>query len=208
MVGEERLLQDLGQIDVVINVLYVLMLGGIGGVMARESWQVLKAQKSGVALPAAKRRHHPMVASLPLRWRFYRSGLYISPLAPLLLGMFTGVLTMLMGIGGGFVLVPAMLYILGMSANVVVGTSLFQILFVTMATTMMHALTTRAIDIVLAVLLLIGSVTGAQIGSQLAQKLPAERLRFVLAAIVLVIALRMALGLGWRPDEIYTVTAL
>jgi uncharacterized membrane protein YfcA len=80
-----------------------------------------------------------MVASLPLRWRFYRSGLYISPLAPLLLGMFTGVLTMLMGIGGGFVLVPAMLYILGMSANVVVGTSLFQILFVTMATTMMHA---------------------------------------------------------------------
>lgn len=204
--GLFRLLQDLGQIDVVINVLYVLMLGGIGGVMARESWQVLKAQKSGVALPAAKRRHHPMVASLPLRWRFYRSGLYISPLAPLLLGMFTGVLTMLMGIGGGFVLVPAMLYILGMSAAVVVGTSLFQILFVTMMTTMMHAMTTRAVDVVLAVLLLIGSVSGAQIGAQLAQKIPAERLRFALAAIVLVVALRMALGLGWAPDEIYTVT--
>jgi len=204
--GLFRLLQDLGQIDVVINVLYVLMLGGIGGVMARESWQVLKAQKSGVALPAAKRRHHPMVASLPLRWRFYRSGLYISPLAPLLLGMFTGVLTMLMGIGGGFVLVPAMLYILGMGAAVVVGTSLFQILFVTMMTTMMHAMTTRAVDVVLAVLLLIGSVSGAQIGAQLAQKIPAERLRFALAAIVLVVALRMALGLGWAPDEIYTVT--
>jgi len=203
-----RLLQQLGQIDTVINVLYVLLLGTIGTIMARESWQALQAQKRGVPLPARKRRHHPMVASLPLRWRFYRSGLYISPLAPLLLGVFTGVLTMLMGIGGGFVLVPAMLYILGMSANVVVGTSLFQILFVTMATTMMHALTTRAIDIVLAVLLLIGSVTGAQIGTQLAQKLPAERLRFVLAAIVLIIALRMALGLGWRPDEIYTVTAL
>ncbi len=203
-----RLLQQLGQIDTVINVLYVLLLGTIGTIMARESWQALQAQKRGVPLPARKRRHHPMVASLPLRWRFYRSGLYISPLAPLLLGIFTGVLTMLMGIGGGFVLVPAMLYILGMSANVVVGTSLFQILFVTMTTTMMHALTTRAIDIVLAVLLLIGSVTGAQIGTQLAQKLPAERLRFVLAAIVLIIALRMALGLGWRPDEIYTVTAL
>ena len=203
-----RLLQQLGQIDTVINLLYVVLLGTIGTIMARESWQVLRAQKAGVPLPARKRRHHPMVASLPLRWRFYRSGLYISPLAPLLLGVFTGVLTMLMGIGGGFVLVPAMLYILGMSANVVVGTSLFQILFVTMATTMMHALTTRAIDIVLAVLLLIGSVTGAQLGTHLAQKIPAERLRFVLAAIVLIIALRMALGLGWRPDEIYTVTAL
>ena len=200
------LLQALGQIDVVINILYVVLLGGIGSLMARESWQVMKAQKSGVPLPARKRRHHPMVASLPLRWRFYRSGLYISPLAPLILGIFTGILTMLMGIGGGFVLVPAMLYILGMSANVVVGTSLFQILFVTMATTMMHSLTTKAVDVVLAVLLLIGSVSGAQIGAQWAQKLPAARLRFVLAAIVLVVALRMALGLGWRPDEIYSIT--
>ena len=200
-----RLLQAWGQIDVVINILYVVLLGSIGTLMARESWQVLKAQKAGVPVPARKRRHHPMVASLPLRWRFYRSGLYISPLAPLLLGMLTGTLTMLMGIGGGFVLVPAMLYILGMSANVVVGTSLFQILFVTMATTMMHSLTTKAVDIVLAVLLLIGSVSGAQIGAQLAQKLPAERLRLVLAVIVLVVAARMALGLGWRPDEIYSV---
>ena len=199
------LLQAWGQIDVVINILYVVLLGSIGSLMARESWQVMKAQKSGVPVPARKRRHHPMVASLPLRWRFYRSGLYISPLAPLLLGVLTGTLTMLMGIGGGFVLVPAMLYILGMSANVVVGTSLFQILFVTMATTMMHSLTTKAVDIVLAVLLLIGSVSGAQIGAQLAQKVPAARLRFVLAAIVLVVAARMALGLGWRPDEIYSV---
>ncbi len=200
-----NLLQALGQIDVVINILYVVLLGSIGTLMARESWQTLQAQKAGRPVPARKRRHHPMVASLPLRWRFYRSGLYISPLAPLLLGMFTGVLTMLMGIGGGFVLVPAMLYILGMSANVVVGTSLFQILFVTMATTMMHSLTTKAVDLVLAALLLIGSVSGAQIGAQLAERLPAERLRLVLAAIVLVIALRMALGLGWRPDEIYSV---
>ncbi len=199
------LLQALGQIDVVINILYVVLLGSIGTLMARESWQTLKAQKAGVPVPTRKRRHHPMVASLPLRWRFYRSGLYISPLAPLLLGILTGTLTMLMGIGGGFVLVPAMLYILGMSANVVVGTSLFQILFVTMATTMMHSLTTKAVDIVLAVLLLIGSVSGAQIGAQLAQKVPAARLRFVLAAIVLVVAARMALGLGWRPEEIYSV---
>jgi uncharacterized membrane protein YfcA len=200
-----RLLQRLGQIDTVINVLYVLLLGSIGIIMARESLEALRAERSGTRIKARKRRHHPLVASLPLRWRFYRSGLYISPLAPLLLGMATGVLTMLMGIGGGFVLVPAMLYILGMSASVVVGTSLFQILFVTMATTMMHALTTKAVDLVLAVLLLIGSVTGAQVGAHFAQKARPEYLRLALAALVLLVALRLAIGLTYRPDEIFTV---
>lgn len=203
-----RLLEQLGQIDTVINILYVVLLGSIGAVMARESVQAIRAERSGVPIPARKRRHHPLVASLPMRWRFYRSGLYISPLAPLLLGVITGILTMLMGIGGGFVLVPAMLYILGMSASVVVGTSLYQILFVTMATTMMHALTTKAVDIVLAALLLIGSVTGAQMGARFAQKVSPVRLRLVLAVIVLLIALRLALGLGYRPDEIYTVVPL
>jgi uncharacterized membrane protein YfcA len=203
-----RMFQDLGQIDTVINILYVVLLGSIGTIMARESIQSLRASRSGVAVPARKRRHHPMVAALPGRWRFYRSGLYISPLAPLLLGVLTGILTMLMGIGGGFVLVPAMLYILGMTANVVVGTSLFQILFVTMATTMMHALTTKAVDIVLAVFLLLGSVSGAQIGAKLAQSTNPVRLRLILAVIVLLVAFRMALGLGWRPDEIYSVAPL
>lgn len=199
-------LERLGQIDTVISILYVLLLGGIGFVMARESVEALQAQRAGRPIKARKRRHHPLVASLPMRWRFYRSGLYISPIAPLLLGVVTGILTMLMGIGGGFVLVPAMLYILGMSASVVVGTSLFQILFVTMATTMMHALTTKAVDIVLAVLLLLGSVTGAQIGAHFAQRARPEYLRLALAIIVLLIALRLALGLGYRPDEIFTVT--
>jgi len=203
-----NLFTALGQIDTLINVLYVVLLGGIGTVMARDAWAALKAQRTGVPLPARKRRHHPLVANLPLRWRFYRSGLYISPLAPLLLGVFTGVLTMLMGIGGGFVLVPAMLYILGMSAGVVVGTSLLQILFVTMATTMMHALTTKAVDIVLAGLLLLGSVTGAQLGAQLAQKASPLYLRLALAAIVLLMAGRLALGLGYRPDDIYTLAPL
>ncbi|HEX8057379.1 MAG TPA: sulfite exporter TauE/SafE family protein [Novosphingobium sp.] len=203
-----NLLQRLGQIDTVINILYVGLLGSIGLLMARESIQSIRATRSGVAIPARKRRHHPLVANLPLRWRFYKSGLYISPLAPLLLGMATGILTMLMGIGGGFVLVPAMLYILGMSASVVVGTSLFQILFVTMATTMMHALTTKAVDIVLAALLLIGSVTGAQLGAQFAQKASPVYLRLVLAAIVLMVAFRLLLGLTYRPDEIYTLAPL
>ena len=200
-----NLFEALGQIDTVINILYVVMLGSIGLIMARESLEALRAQRRGVPIKARKRRHHPLVASLPLRWRFYRSGLYISPLAPLLLGLFTGILTMLMGIGGGFVLVPAMLYILGMSASVVVGTSLFQILFVTMATTMMHALTTKAVDIVLAVLLLIGSVTGAQVGAHFAQRARPEYLRLALAIIVLLVALRLGLGLTYRPDEIFTV---
>ncbi|MEZ5743388.1 MAG: sulfite exporter TauE/SafE family protein [Sphingomonadaceae bacterium] len=203
-----RLLQELGQIDTVINILYVVMLGSIGFLMARESLQALTAEREGKAIPARKRRHHPLVANLPMRWRFYRSGLYISPLAPLILGVLVGILTMLMGIGGGFVLVPAMLYILGMSANVVVGTSLFQILFVTMATTMMHAMTTKAVDILLAGLLLFGSVTGAQLGSQFAQKASPVVLRLSLATIVILVALRMAWGLGVRPAEIYTVAPL
>ncbi|MEO7247905.1 MAG: sulfite exporter TauE/SafE family protein [Novosphingobium sp.] len=203
-----NLFTALGQIDTLINILYVVMLGGIGGFMARDAWREIQAQRSGQPLPARKRRHHPLVASLPLRWRFYRSGLYISPLAPLLLGVFTGILTMLMGIGGGFVLVPAMLYILGMSGNVVVGTSLFQILFTTIATTLMHSITTHAVDIVLASLLLLGSVTGAQLGVRLAMQIPAERLRMVLAALVLIIAIRMALGLTYRPEALFIVTPL
>ena len=206
--GLFRILQELGQIDTVINLLYVIMLGSIGGLMASESIQSLRALKAGRPLPARKRRHHPMVANLPFRWRFYRSGLYISPLAPLLLGFVSGILTMLLGIGGGFILVPAMLYLLGMSASVVVGTSLFQILFVTMIATMTHALTTKAVDIVLALLLLIGSVSGAQIGAQFAQKFRPEYLRLALAVIVLLVALRLALGLGFRPDEIYAISPL
>ena len=201
-----RFLRSIGQIDVVINALYVVLLGSIGTLMAREAWQAIRGDP-GAAAPR-RRRHHPLIASLPGRWRFYRSGLYISPLAPLLLGVIVGILTMLMGVGGGFILVPAMLYILGMSANVVVGTSLYNILFVTVVTTMMHSLTTRAVDIVLVGLLLIGSVTGAQMGTQVAARFAPEKLRIVLAAIVLIIALRMFFGLFVRPDEIYTVNML
>ena len=200
-----RLLQSLGQIDTMIGILYVLMLGGIGLLMAKESIQALVALKTGKRLQARTRRHHPLVAALPMRWRFYRSGLYISPLAPLLLGVATGILTMLLGVGGGFILVPAMLYLLGMTTQSVVGTSLFQILFVTMATTMMHAMTTKAVDLVLAMLLLIGSVTGAQIGTRISMSIRPEYLRILLACIVLLVAGRMALGLGWRPDEIYSI---
>ncbi|MEX0341969.1 MAG: sulfite exporter TauE/SafE family protein [Erythrobacter sp.] len=200
-----RFFRAIGQIDVVISALYVILLGTIGMLMAREAVQTIRGTGS---VQAARRRHHPLVASLPMRWRFYRSGLYISPLAPLVVGIVVGILTMLMGVGGGFILVPAMLYILGMSANVVVGTSLYNILFVTMATTIMHSLTTKAVDIVLVFLLLLGSVTGAQIGSQIAVKAKPEMLRLILAIIVLLVAFRMFLGLFYQPDEIYTVYPL
>lgn len=203
-----RFFQAIGQIDIVISILYVVLLGSIGTLMAREAWEALRPLPDGAARKAPKRRHHPLVAALPLRWRFYRSGLYISPFAPLLLGMVVGMATMLMGVGGGFILVPAMLYILGMNASVVVGTSLFNTLFVTIITTMMHALTTHAVDIVLAAFLLLGSVTGAQIGTQMAQKFRPEKLRLALAAIVLLIAIRMLYGLGVQPDEVFSVVPL
>ena len=203
-----RFFQSIGQIDVIINVLYVVMLGAIGSLMLREALESILARKGGRKPPAARRRHHPLVAALPYRWRFYRSGLYISPLAPLILGTLIGILTMLMGVGGGFMLVPAMLYILGMSGQVVVGTSLFNILFVTVATTMIHSLTTKAVDLVLAGLLLLGSVLGAQFGTRLAFRLKPDILRIVLAAIVLVVALRMLWGLGAPPAEIYTVAPI
>ena len=203
-----RVLQKLGQIDTVIALLYVIMLGSIGLMMGRESLNAVLALRSGEPVKARKRRHHPFIASLPMRWRFYRSGLYISPFGPLILGFVTGILTMLLGVGGGFIMVPAMIYLLGMGTQVVVGTSLFQILFVTMVTTMLHSLTTRAVDIVLAILLLIGGVVGAQWGARFAQKLRPEYLRLCLAVIVLLVAARMAMGLGFRPDEIYTVQPL
>jgi uncharacterized membrane protein YfcA len=201
-----RFFRAIGQIDVVINSLYVLLLGSIGIVMMREALQTIRGQAAEAA--PRRRRHHPLVVALPWRWRFYGSGLYISPLAPLVLGLIVGVLTMLMGVGGGFLLVPAMLYILGMSGNVVVGTSLFYIMFVTIAATLTHSLTTKAVDIVLVVLLLIGSVTGAQFGTQVAARLKPEVLRVVLAVIVLLIAVRMLFGLFVQPDEIYTVNPL
>ncbi|MGP1352769.1 MAG: sulfite exporter TauE/SafE family protein [Parasphingopyxis sp.] len=198
-------LQQAGQIDVVVGLLYVILLTGIGILMIREAWTVIHARRTGIPIKPPVRRHHPLVAALPGRWRFYGSGLYISPLAPFAVGFAVGTLTVMLGIGGGFILVPAMIYLLGMSTRVVVGTSLYQILFIAAATTMVHALTTQAVDIVLAILLLLGSVIGAQVGTRLSTRVNAEWLRLFLAALVIIVAVRMALGLGWRPDEIYSI---
>ena len=205
--GVFRLLQASGQIDTVIGLLYVLLLGSIGILMLRDAALALGWIKPAEE-NAPRPRHNRWVASLPLRWRFYASGLYISPIAPLVLGFAAGILTVLLGIGGGFILVPAMIYLFGMAARVVVGTSLVMILAVSAATTMIHALTTQAVDIVLAALLLVGGVVGAQYGAILTTRLKPDLLRLSLALIILLVALRMALGLTYRPDEIFSIEYL
>lgn len=206
--GIFEFLTSYGQIDTAISILYVVLLGWIGGLMARDAWRDIAASRSGQPLPPRRRNHHPLVANLPLRWRFYKSGIYVSPLAPLLLGFVTGIMTVLLGVGGGFIMVPAMIYLLGMATRVVVGTSLLQILFVTAVTTMVHALTTQAVDIVLAGLLLIGGVIGAQVGTRIAAKLQPQRLRMILALIVLAVAFRMLLGLSFRPSDVFSIEPL
>jgi uncharacterized membrane protein YfcA len=200
------ILQATGQVDLVVGFLYVVLLGSIGVLMLKDALFTLGWLKR--AVPKVTPRHNRWVASLPLRTRFYASGLYISPLAPAMLGFAAGTLTVLLGVGGGFILVPAMIYLLGMAARVVIGTSLVMILAVSAATTMIQALTSGAVDIVLAGLLLIGGVIGAQYGAILATRMKPDLLRLALAVIILLVALRMALGLAWRPDEIFTIELL
>jgi uncharacterized membrane protein YfcA len=202
-----RLLQASGQIDVVIGLLYVVILGWIGTIMLKDalvSIGVVKRRERAEAQP----RHNRWVASFPYRWRFHASGLYISPIAPLVLGFIAGVMTVFLGIGGGFILVPAMIYLLGMPARIVIGTSLYMILVISAATTMVHAMTTRAVDVVLAGLLLVGGVFGAQYGALLTLKIKPDLMRLALAVIILLVALRMFLGLFWHPDEIFSIEYL
>ena len=202
-----RVLLASGQIDVVISFLYVLILGWIGFIMLKDALVALgyvTPKQSQTPAP----RHNRWVASLPFRWRFYSSGLYISPVAPLAIGFGAGVLTVLLGIGGGFIIVPAMIYLLGMPARVVIGTSLAMVLAVSAATTMVHAITTRSVDIVLAGLLLVGGVIGAQYGALLTLRIKPDLLRLALALIILFVGLRMLLGLAWRPDEIFSIEYL
>lgn len=198
-------LRSLGQVDVTIGLVYVILLGSVGGLMLKESMRSIRQLRDGNAPQTRARRHHPLVAALPMKMRFPRSGVFISPLAPFMVGAGVGVLTVIMGVGGGFILVPAMLYLLGMAAGVVVGTSLFQIVFISAAATVLQATSSQTVDIVLALLLLVGGVVGAQFGAQAAQRLPAERLRLFLALIVLMVAARLAVGLAWTPRDLFSI---
>lgn len=198
-------LKSLGQVDLLVKLCYVVFLGIIGGLMFVESWRAIRRSKTPGAPPV--RRKHGLVHALPLKMKFRVSGLYISVIPPLLVGLCVGILAAIMGVGGGFIMVPAMIYLLGMPTKVVIGTSLFQIIFVTAFTTMLHATTNFTVDVVLAVLLLVGGVIGAQIGTRIGVKMKAEQLRILLAMMVLAVCGKLALDLLLVPSELYTLGA-
>ncbi|THH36003.1 sulfite exporter TauE/SafE family protein [Aliishimia ponticola] len=198
-------LKSLGQVDLLVRLCYVVFLGIIGGLMFIESLNAIRKTRKGATAPT--KRKHGLVHKLPFKMRFRVSGLYISVIPPLLVGLLVGILSAIMGVGGGFIMVPAMIYLLGMPTKVVVGTSLFQIIFVTGFTTLLHATTNYTVDIVLAVLLLVGGVIGAQIGTRIGVHLKAEQLRILLALMVLVVCGKLALDLLLQPSELYTLGA-
>ncbi|MDD9706447.1 MAG: sulfite exporter TauE/SafE family protein [Paracoccaceae bacterium] len=201
-------LKALGQVDLLVTLFYVFFLGIIGTLMFVESLNAIrKARKAGGAGSSAKRRHRNWVHVLPFKMRFRTSGLYISLIPPVLIGVSVGILTAIMGVGGGFIMVPAMIYLLGMPTKVVIGTSLFQIIFVTAFTMMLHAITNQTVDVVLGVLLLLGGVIGAQIGARIGVKLKAEQLRILLAILVLAVCGKLALDLLLMPSELYSIGA-
>ena len=198
-------LKSLGQVDLLVKLCYVAFLGIIGGLMFIESLRAILKTQSG-SLPKKVRRPRSFAQQLPFKMRFRTSGLYISVIPPILVGLLVGILSAIMGVGGGFIMVPAMIYILGMPTKVVVGTSLFQIIFVTGFTTVLHATTNYTVDIALAVLLLVGGVLGAQLGSQFGTRLRAEQLRILLALMVIAVCVKIALDLLIMPTELYSIS--
>jgi hypothetical protein len=200
-----RILRLAGQFDVFISLCYVLFLGVIGTLMLIESVRTIHKVRAG--LPASSRRpgEHGWMQGLPLKMRFQRSKLYISAIPPFLIGAFVGFLAAIMGVGGGFVMVPALIYLLRVPTSVVVGTSLFQTVFVAAAATILHAGTLISVDLVLAAILMIGGVVGAQFGASAGSQLKGEQLRFLLAAIVLLVCLRLGWDLVVKPPELYSL---
>ena len=200
-------LRSIGHVELLISLSYVLFLGTVGGLMLNESVRaVLRARAGGTA--TIRRRHDDLAHRLPWKMRFRKSRLYISVIPPIAIGFFTGVLSAIMGVGGGFVMIPAMIYLLGMATSVVVGTSLFQIIFVTATVTLLHATTTHTVDVILALLLIVGGVVGAQFGARAGLKLKGEYLRLLLAVVVVTVCLGLAWGLVATPREMYFVSTL
>ena len=194
-----------GQVDLFVQLSYVLFLGLVGAMMLQESLRTMWRARRAGAQPVRRAHVHSWVHGMPLKVKFRTSGLYISVIPPLLVGGVVGVLSAIMGVGGGFIMVPAMIYLLGMPTKIVVGTSLFQIVFVTAFTTLMHALNHHSVDMLLALVLIIGGVIGAQIGVRVGVKLRAEQTRILLALLVLAVAGKIALDLLLQPDELFSV---
>ncbi len=199
-------LRTVGQIDLVIRLSYVFFLGIVGALMLVESTRAILRQRSGTAR-RRKLHQHYWVHRLPLRMRFRKSKLYISAIPPFAIGALVGVLAAIMGVGGGFLMVPAMIYLLGMPTIVAVGTSLFQIIFVTANVTFLQSVTTQTVDAVLALLLLAGAVVGAQFGSRAGQLLRGEQLRGLLALIVLAVVAKLVFDLVATPDDLFSLGA-
>lgn len=202
-----NILKAQGQVDLLVQLSYVLFLGIIGTLMLIESLNAIRKSKRPPA-PRAKRGSRPWIQKLPFKMRFRTSGLYISAIPPLIVGLLVGVLAAIMGVGGGFIMVPAMIYILGMPTKVVVGTSLFQIIFVTAFTTILHATTNYTVDMPLALVLIVGGVIGAQFGTQMGLRLKAEQLRILLALLVILVCGKLALDLLLQPAEPYSVSVI
>ena len=198
-------LKNIGQIDFVIAVLYVVMLSTIGVLMLFESARTYIRRRRNPEAPRGKLHTHYLVHRLPLKLRFYKSKLYISALLPIGIGFAIGVLSAILGVGGGFVLVPAMIYILGMPTQMVVGTSLFQTLFVAANVTILQSITNQTVDVLLALLLILGGVVGAPIGSRLAAKLPGVVLRGLMSVLILVVAVELLTELLRTPSSLYSL---
>jgi uncharacterized membrane protein YfcA len=201
-------LRSIGQLDLFISLLYVIMLGTVGGLMLVESVNALRASRGGSPLPLKKPGQHNWIHRLPLKMRFRASKLFVSVIPVLALGAGIGFLSAIMGVGGGFIMVPALIYLLRVPTNVVIGTSLFQIIFTSAYTTFIHATTNYTVDIILAFLLMVGGVAGAQYGAKAGQKLRGEQLRALLALLVLAVALRLAVDLFVKPPSIYSLSAV
>lgn len=205
-------LRTLGQVEFAVTVLYVVFLGVVGGLMAVESLITMRRARErargGLVSAPSRRRRRRWVHRLPFKVRFKQSQLYISVIPPLLIGASIGLLGAIMGVGGGFIMLPALIYMLSMPTNVVVGTSLLQITIVMAFTTLLHAVENQTVDAILALLLLLGGVIGAQIGAALGSSLRGEQLRLALAALVLLVCLKLILDLTVEPGELYSLTVL
>ena len=203
-----KILRGFGQIDIVIQMLFLIFLGFIGFSMAFESAKTTISKYRTTSSIRTKLHQHSWIHGLPFKMRFHRSKLYISAIPPIVIGFFVGLLSAMMGVGGGFIMIPAMVYILGMSTNVVVGTSLFQIIFVTANSTFFQSYLNQTVDIVLASLMILGGVIGAQIGASLGTKLKAEYLRGILAIIVLIVCAKIFTDLTLTPKNLFSLKLL
>jgi uncharacterized membrane protein YfcA len=200
-----KFLREAGQAGLIVSLTYVALLGVVGALMLNESLRAIRRARKGKQAPARRSGQHSWIHRLPFKLRFTRSHLYISAVPALLIGAITGLLTAFLGVGGGFLMVPAMIYLLRMPTNVVIGTSLFQIVFVTALVTVLHATLSQTLDIVLAFILAAGGVIGGQYGVRAGQKLKGEQLRALLALMVLAVAIRLFFGLVLTPSEPFSI---